>query len=160
MKITSEKHFELTEEFKINAFGIKVFRIKCTKKIKNIKVGELGGFVEKPENLSGDAWVFGDAKVYGNALVYGDAEVSGNAKVSGDAKVYGNADYSCFQSFGRAGRTTTVFREKENKVKINCGCFSGDIEEFEKIVEETHGDSQYGKEYKAIINVIRVKFGL
>ena len=36
--------------------------------------------------------------------------------------------------------------------------FFWNIEEFEKIVEETHGDSQYGKEYKAIINVIKIKF--
>jgi hypothetical protein len=34
------------------------------------------------------------------------------------------------------------------------------LEEFEKRVEETHGNSQYGLEYKAVINVLRVKFNL
>ena len=69
-------------------------------------------------------------------------------------------DYAYFQSFGSAGRNTTAFREKENKIKISCGCFSGSIEEFEKKVEKTHGDSKFGREYKAIINVIRIKFDL
>ena len=87
-------------------------------------------------------------------------KISDNAKVYGDAKIMSYLDYSCFQSFGRVGRTTTVFREKGNKIKISCGCFKGSIEEFEKEVEKTHGDSKFGKEYKAIINVIKIKFNL
>jgi len=93
-----EKNFELTEEFKINAFGVKVFRIKSTKKSKHVESGVLGGWVEKEENVSGNAWVYGDAevsgdaRVYGDAWVYGDAEVSGDARVYGDAWVYGNAE--------------------------------------------------------------------
>ena len=86
-----DKHFELTDKFIINAFGIKLLQIKCTRKIKHADVGDLGGYIEKEDNLSGDAWVSGDAKVYGNAQVCGDAKVSGDAWVYGDAKVYGNA---------------------------------------------------------------------
>ena len=98
-----DKHFELTDKFIINAFGIKLLQIKCTRKIKHADVGDLGGYIEKEDNLSGDAWVSGnaqvsgDAKVSGDAQVYGDAQVSGDAKVyddawvCGDAKVYGNA---------------------------------------------------------------------
>jgi hypothetical protein len=74
--------------------------------------------------------------------------------------VSGNADYCCFQSFGSVGRTTTVFREKENKIRIKCGCFSGTIDEFEKEVIKTHKDGKYAKEYLAIINVIKVKFNI
>lgn len=36
-----EKHFELTETFKINAFGIKLFQIKCTRKVQGIEIGTL-----------------------------------------------------------------------------------------------------------------------
>ena len=79
-----DKHFELTDKFIINAFGIKLLQIKCTRKIKHADVGDLGGYIEKEDNLSGDAWVSG------NAQVSGDAQVSGNAKVYGDAKVYEN----------------------------------------------------------------------
>ena len=74
-------------------------RIKATVEFGFVKVGELGGWIEKEENLSheGKAWVCGnaevcgDAKVWGNAEVCGDAKVCGNAEVCGDAKVWGNA---------------------------------------------------------------------
>ena len=68
-------------------------RIKATVEFGFVKVGELGGWIEKEENLSheGKAWVCGDAEVWGNAKVCGDAEVWGNAKVCGDAEVWGNA---------------------------------------------------------------------
>ena len=87
------KKFELTSESIVNIFGKKLFRIKALVEFGNVKEGELGGFVEKEENLSheGNAWVCGDARVYGNAWVYGDAKVYGNAEVYGDTRVYGNA---------------------------------------------------------------------
>ena len=199
-----EKKFELTDNFIINAFGVKLFQIKCTKSFKYAKEGDLGGYVEKDENLdqesdawvsgnaevsgdawvsgnaevSGDAWVSGDARVSGdawvsgNARVYGYAEVAGNARVAGNAWVSGNAEVSgdaeidnnnkhCgFDCFGSANRHTHAYLTKENKVEITCGCFRGSIEEFEKRVEETHSGTIYEKQYKAIIDVIKIKFGL
>jgi hypothetical protein len=155
----TEKHFELTDEFTTNESGIKLYRIKCTKTIPGIvEAGTLGGLIEKPENLSNNAWVSGDARVYGDAQVYDNARVYGDARVSGDARVCGNADYCCFQSFGSTDRTTTAFREKDGNIKVSCGCFSGTLPEFEKKVTETHGDNQYGRKYKAIIEVIKIKF--
>ncbi|MCI8582355.1 MAG: hypothetical protein HFH13_04385 [Dorea sp.] len=87
------KKFELTSDFITNTFGVKLFRIKALVEFGNVKAGELGGYIEKEENLNqyGDAWVYGNAKVYGDAEVYGDAKVCGDAEVCGDAKVYGNA---------------------------------------------------------------------
>ena len=86
------KKFELTSEF-VTFLGKKLFRIKALVAFGGVKEGELGGFVEKEENLdqSGDAWVSGNARVYGNARVSGNAWVSGNAQVYGNAWVYGNA---------------------------------------------------------------------
>lgn len=175
-----EKKFELTDNFVINAFGIKLFQIKCTKSFKYANEGDLGGYVEKEDNLSqsGDAWVSGDARVSGDAQVYGDAWVSGNARVSGDAWVSGNAWVSgdaqvsgdarvennhmhCgFDCFGSFNRHTHAYKTKGNKVEITCGCFRGSLEEFEKKVEETHKGTIYEKQYKAIINLIKIKFGI
>src|SRR5260363_311647 len=76
-----------------------------TEGFKYVGIGQLGGYIEKEENLSheGEAWVFdnarvfGDARVFGNARVfsstqvYGDAWVYDNARVFGDARVSGNA---------------------------------------------------------------------
>ena len=84
----TEKHFILTDEFITIERGIKLFRIKCTKKIPGVSIGDLGGFVESYENLSDEAWVYDKAKVYGNARVYGDAKVYGKTKVSGNTEVY------------------------------------------------------------------------
>ena len=87
--IDMEKKFELTDKFVFNTFGIKLFQIKCTKSFKYAKEGDLGGYVEKDENLDqeSDAWVSGNAWVYGNAQVSGNAWVYGNARVSGNARV-------------------------------------------------------------------------
>ncbi|MEQ3616046.1 hypothetical protein ABHC24_12360, partial [Mediterraneibacter gnavus] len=76
------KKFELTSEF-VTFLGKKLFRIKALVSFGDVAEGELGGFIEKENNLdqSGDAWVFGNALVYGDALVYGNARVFGNALV-------------------------------------------------------------------------------
>ena len=74
-------------------FGKKLFQIVALKDFGNISKGELGGYVEKEENISvsGDAWVYGNARVSGDARVYGDASVCGEARVYGSARVSGNA---------------------------------------------------------------------
>ena len=110
--------------------------------------------------VSGYAWVSGDARVFGNARVSGDAWVSGNAWVSGDADIENDNEHCGFDGFGSCNRHTHAYMTKEKKVEIICGCFRGSIEEFEKKVEETHSGTVYEKQYKSIINVIKIKFGL
>ena len=95
------KKYELTSETKV-FLGKTLYRIKALVQFGNVNAGDLGGWIEKEENLSqyGNAWVYGnaevsgDARVYGNAEVSGDARVYGNARVSGDASVYGDASVS------------------------------------------------------------------
>ena len=97
-----------------------LFQIKAEISFGNVTKGELGGFIEKEENLSkeGTAWVYGDAMVYGDARVYGDAWVSGNAEVSGDARVYGDA---------RVSGNARVYGNAmvSGKIKILAGNFFG-----------------------------------
>lgn len=97
-------HYEFTEE-KIEFLGRTLHRIKAIKDLPfyRVEIGDLGGFIEKYENLQDNAWVgdkamvFGDALisenaiVYENAIVCENAKIFGNAKVSGNAKVYGEA---------------------------------------------------------------------
>ena len=89
------KKYELTSETKV-FLGKTLYRIKALVQFGNVNAGDLGGWIEKEENLSqsGNAWVYGNASVSGDARVYGDASVSGNASVYGDARVYGNARVS------------------------------------------------------------------
>jgi carbonic anhydrase/acetyltransferase-like protein (isoleucine patch superfamily) len=92
----STDKYKLRLDLKLELGSVTLFRIE------RLSDGELGGYIEKEENLSqiGDAWVSGSAQVYGNAQVYGDAQVFGdaqvygNARVSGDAWVYGDAQVS------------------------------------------------------------------
>lgn len=67
------KKFELTAGF-MTMDGVKLSRVRALRAFENVKKGDLGGYVEKEENLdqSGAAWVSGDAQVFGNAQVSGD----------------------------------------------------------------------------------------
>ena len=148
------KKFELTAEFVTNVFGKKLFRIKALVAFGNVEKGELGGFIENEDNLShdGNAWVSGDAQVSGDARVFGDARVSGNARVFGDA------DYAVVTGFGRYFRATTFFRCEDKILRVQCGCFYGDLAQFREIVKKTHGDSKYAKEYLAIADLMELHF--
>ena len=154
------KKFELTDEFVTNVFGHKLFRIKALVAFGDVEKGELGGFIEKEDNLSHDdnAWVYGNAQVSGNAWVSGNAQVFDNAQVSGNAQVFDNADYAVVAGFGRYFRTTTFFRCKDKILRVQCGCFYGDLAQFRKIVKKTHGDSKYAKEYLAIADLVELHF--
>ena len=93
------KKYELITNDTIKINNMTLYRIKALKDFNNVKKGDLGGYIEKEDNLShiGNCWVYdgakvyGNAKVFGNAMVCGDAMVCGNARVCDDAEVCGNA---------------------------------------------------------------------
>lgn len=66
-------------------FGVKLRRIKSTRKFGDVKRGQLGGYIENKKNLSelGNCWVYDDA------LVFDDVRVTKNAKVKGTSRVWG-----------------------------------------------------------------------
>ena len=119
-----------------------------------------------------NAWVCGDARVCGDAKVCNNARVYGNARVCDNAKVYGNAEvcdnawvcnnaniFWC-SNIGSRHATTTMFRNKDNGITVTCGCFMGTLEEFAAIVEKEHGENIFGKEYKLLIELAKIHFGL
>ena len=129
------KKFELTANSKMH-LGKKLFQIRALISFGNVEEGDLGGFIEKEDNLS----------------------QSGNAWVSGNARVYGNADYTTIKGFGRNCRNTTFFKSEDDDVKVVCGCFLGTLDEFRQKVKETHGDSKYAKEYLMIADLMELHF--
>ena len=142
------KKFELTENFKMY-FGKKLFQIRALIDLEcGVKAGELGGYVEKEENLnqSGDAWVFGNARVFGNAWVSGNAEVS---KYEDILQITG---------LGTCNRTTTAFRGTKNGVYVKCGCFYGNVEQFRERVKRTR-DGKVQAEYLKFAELIEIYFG-
>lgn len=122
------KKFELTGEFVTNISGKKLFRIRALVAFGNVEAGELGGYVEKEENLS-------------------DA---------GDARVSGNADILQITGLGTVHRTTTVFRTPDG-IRIACGCFYGDLDAFREQVKETR-EGKVQREYLKFTDLVEIYF--
>ena len=97
----TNRKFVMTDET-VEHNGVTLHRIKALRPFGRVKEGQLGGGIEKEENLSheGDCWVYGDAVVFSNARVSGNvrvvlcAHVHGNAIVRGNALVSGSCDVS------------------------------------------------------------------
>ena len=156
------KKYELTTDTKV-IFGKKYFRIRALVDFDNVSKGDLGGYIESESNLSndtgyGNAWVGGEAYVGGDAWVGGDARVVGEARVDGEAYVDSNDCYTTIKGFGTEFRNTTFFRCKDNKIRVQCGCFYGDIDEFRKQVKRTR-DGKITKEYLMIADLMEYHFG-
>ena len=117
----------------------------------NARVGEKA-------HIGGGAYVGGDAWVGGEAYVGGDARVVGEAHVDGEAYVDSNDCYTTIKGFGTEFRNTTFFRCKDNKIRVQCGCFYGDIDEFRKQVKRTR-DGKIAKEYLMIADLMEYHFG-
>lgn len=107
-----EKKFELVEDDTLlvhdcNGDIINLYRIRalkdiiCPIKIRNesgtlgsytVKEGELGGYVQKEENLSheGGCWIFDKARVYDDSRIEDNAQIFHHAVVSGDSIIKDN----------------------------------------------------------------------
>ena len=139
------KKYELILDDSIEILNHKLFRIRALTDFGSVKAGDLGGYIQKEENLSqdGEAWVSGKAKVFGNSRVFGNARVSGKAKVfgksrvSGKAKVYDGAKvYGDAEVYGKA----KVYGDAE---VYDRAWVSGDAEVYDNA--KVHGDAEvYG----------------
>lgn len=147
------KKYEFTREEKV-IDNHTLHRIRAMRDFGAVKAGDLGGWIEGEDNLSHD----GMARVGGEAQVTGTALVEGNARVEGNALVECNADFSVIGGFGRIFRTTTFFRCQDGKVRTQCGCFYGDLNEFRAKVKKTHGESKMAKEYLMIADLMEMHF--
>ena len=108
--------------------------------------------------ISDNAYICGNACIYDDAHIYGDARISGDARIYDDACISGDADYLYLKGLGSENRNTTFFKCEDGHIHVSCGCFSGNLSEFENKVKETHGDSKYAKEYLACIEVVKIHF--
>ena len=145
-------HFEFVPgDEKVIAPGRTVKRIRALVAIAALGItpGTVGGYVEKPENLSGDAWV------------HGNAQVCGNAQVSGDAQVESRLDNLQIGPAKSSGRFTTAHKDKKIGVRVNCGCFSGSVLEFSQQIEKTHCDNPEAlQQYRLFCQLIAFNFGV
>ena len=141
------KKFEFTGETKTISLFFRtatLHRIRAVAEFGLVKIGDLGGWIEKEENLSheGKAWVCGDAKV------------------CGDAEVFSASHVLVIGAIGSRDDFTTFFRDKDNEITVKCGCFLGKIDKFLEKVTQTHGDSKYALVYRAAVEVARLQIDL
>ena len=136
------KKYELTSETKI-VFGHILYRIKALSSFGCVSAGDLGGFLESEKNLSQN----------GNAWVSGDAEVFGNAEVSEIGAIF------WIGAIGSRNDTATFFRCRDGSIKVVCGCFFGNLDEFAKKVRKTHGDNDHAKVYMLAIEMAKIRIG-
>ena len=147
------KKFEFTGETKTISLFFRtatLHRIRAVAEFGLVKIGDLGGWIEKEENLSheGKAWVWGNAEVWGDAKVWGNAEVFSASHVLVIGAIGSRDDF------------TTFFRDKDNEITVKCGCFLGKIDKFLEKVTQTHGDSKYALVYRAAVEVARLQIDL
>ena len=122
------KKYELVKDDIKKYYGHKLYRIRTLKDFGNIKKGNIGGYIEKEENLSHkyNCWVYDDAKVFGNAVIcgnariYGNAEMYGNAEVWDYARIYGNANvYEHAIVFGNAKIGKYAYIGNHTNISLN-----------------------------------------
>ena len=147
------KKYEFTGETKQIDYLFKtvtLHRIKAVVSFGLIKAGELGGWVEKEENLSHE----------GNAWVYDNAEVSGNAWVYDNAEVFSASHVLVIGAIGSRNDFTTFYRDKDKDISVKCGCFKGKIDKFLEKVTQTHGDSKHALVYRTAVEVAKLQIDL
>lgn len=88
-----DKKYEILKDQAITMNGSTIYRIKALRNFGDVEVGDMGGFVEKEENLSheGPCWIYDDAMVYHNAKIRDNAIVRGYAHVYNESQVLHNA---------------------------------------------------------------------
>ena len=113
----------------------------------------LGGAYLGGANLGGAN--LGDAYLGGANL--GDAYLGG-ANLGGEwGKLESVSDVLMVGPIGSRNGYTTIYHTDKG-VFVTCGCFRGTLDEFAKKVEETHGDNNHARDYKALVEFAKVKF--
>lgn len=147
------KKYEFTEETKVIC-GRKLHRIRALRNFGDVKADDLGGFIEKEENLSHgrNCWVRDDATVYNNARICGNAEICGNAVICG-----GKWDKSPLYI---QGTKWAFYVSSENT--ITTGCQTHTYEEWQKNykqIAEEHGGLEVLTEYIRYFNLACEMYG-
>lgn len=121
--------------------------------------------------VSNDAWisdnacvsdntcVCGNAYIFENAYVYGKTCVCSNAEIGNNADICNDRDYICIKGLGSIS-ATTFYKCKDNQIGVTCGFFKGTLDEFISHLKSTHKDTKFDKEYLAVVEAVKIHFGL
>ena len=110
--------------------------------------------------IRGNAWVGDNAWIGGHAVIGGNVVIGDNAVIGGHAEVSKFDHIIVIGPIGSRNDYTTFCRSKDNDIIVKCGCFNGNISEFLKKVNETHGDNKYAAEYRAAAEIAKIHIDL
>ena len=74
-------------------------------------------------------------------------------------KLVSTSDLLIVGPIGSRSGYTTIYHTNKG-VFVTCGCFRGSLDEFAKKVDKTHGDNNHARDYKALVEFVKVKFGV
>lgn len=108
------KKYELTDETTRVWTGETLHRIRALRDFGNVKVGQLGGWVESENNLShvGMSWVADEAMVYDNATIFDSAIIKDGAIAYGSSMIYDEAivcDHAQVEGVAEVNGTAKIF---------------------------------------------------
>ena len=88
---------------------------------------------------------------------YGEWEIE---RIHHYRTIHEDTRYITFGPVGSENGTLTAVLADDGVIYVTRGCFEGTLEDFREAVEETHKheDSQFYREYLAIIEVIKARF--
>ena len=152
---------ETKEIFTLSRFVI-LHRICAVSEFGTVKAGDLGGWIEREENLSHDglAWVCNNATVSNNAIVCGNVCVRTNARICDNAMVSSTNHILVIGPIGSRDDFITFYHDKENDITVRIGCFNGKIDEFLEKVSHTHGGSKHELTYQTAAELAKLQIKL
>lgn len=108
-----------------------------------------------------NARVTGSASVTDSACVMDSARVMGSAVIAGRGVISKPGDYLTLGPSLVSERFITAHRDEKIGVRVNAGCFSGTIDEFEAAAKETHANNPRQREqYELFALLFRSHFEL
>ena len=90
----------MDKENTIEFEGRTLHRIKALKDFRDVKQGDVGGYIESESNLSqeGDCWIYDNAKsmdnsrMYGNSRMYDDSKMYNSSAMHEDSRMYDDSE--------------------------------------------------------------------
>ena len=83
----------------------------------------------------------------------------GGANLGEWSKLQNPSDVLIVGLIGSRNDYTTIFHTDKG-VFVSCGCFRGALDEFEAKVKETHQGNKHERDYLALIQFAKIKFGV
>lgn len=86
----TDKKYKIRRDLSMEYAGHNLYRIEALKNFGHIIAGDIGGYIEKEDNLSHyySCWIHNNAKVMDDARVHDNAQVCNEAVIKEDAEIF------------------------------------------------------------------------